>query len=100
MSEFKDFRKESRTAWGVHTGLSLSAEQIQLGAVLRIADATENMASNHAQLIEDRDRYKKWYEAERVNVDRLRRRVAALRGVITKLRRAPQIEVKLPEIVL
>jgi hypothetical protein len=43
---FKNYRDESRTQWGaeVDESYTISREQIGLGCLLRIADATEAMA--------------------------------------------------------
>lgn len=81
----KSYRDESRKNWG--TNALLDREQIQLGAILRIADATEKMCRDREELERkyqnmraSRDRYQEALEAER-------RKNAALRGVITKLKR-------------
>ncbi len=39
-------------------------------------------------LIEERDRYERWYEDERKEKLRLYRRVASLKGAITRLKKA------------
>lgn len=79
----ESLRDKSRLNW---LNESNSNENIQLGCMLRIADATEAMAKRHTELIDERDRYKRWYEQS--NRERLlfERRVAALKGQITKLR--------------
>jgi len=61
---FKSFKDESRAKWGkiLCEKQQLSNDDIELGAILRIADASEAMAKNHQQLIDERDRYKRWYE--------------------------------------
>ena len=44
---FKNYKQESRKDWGTNQDSELlSIEQINLGAILRIADATEAMAKN------------------------------------------------------
>ena len=60
---------------------------IKLGCLQRMADATEKMALNHERLISDRDFYKSLYEGQREESRRLRRRIAGLRGAITRLRK-------------
>ena len=72
---FKSYREESRANWGrtLCDEQHPSNEEVQLGAILRIADAAEVMARNHQQLINERDR--------------LLRRIAALRGHITRLKK-------------
>jgi hypothetical protein len=85
MSE--NFRAESRKDWHRLNGAA-STEELQLGCLQRIADATEMMAKNHDQLVRDRDMYRRWYEQEKAAAKRLVGSVNALRGVITKMRRA------------
>lgn len=93
MSQFKNFRDASRTGWGTDSN-DLTVDQIKLGALLRIADATELIAKEHARLIRDRDQYKRWHDEERAAKEILERRINALKGVITKMkrRRAPASE--------
>lgn len=82
-----DFREGSRRNWASKTG-SLNVEQIQAGALLRIADATEKMCLDREELERDyrhmrqsRDQYRDLYEKER-------RSNAGLRGHIKRLKRA------------
>ena len=49
MGDFKSYRKESEKDYGTYDNDELSREQIKLGALLRIADATELMAKNYVQ---------------------------------------------------
>jgi predicted nuclease with TOPRIM domain len=65
---------------------SLSREQITLGAMLRIADATELMAKNFQEMQTDRDMYKRWYNEECERNNFLIKRNRALRGHITRLK--------------
>ena len=86
---FKRYREESRSNWGryVAEGENLDRDAIKLGAILRIADATEVMARSYDQLIAERDRYKRWYEQERDSGMRMSRRINSLRGVITRMKK-------------
>ncbi len=61
-------------------------KNIELGCLMRIADATEKMASNYIQLQNDLDWYKKRYETEQKTSVNLNRKIASLKGVITKLK--------------
>lgn len=81
------FRAQSRKEWVAPENKKPTIEQLQLGALQRIADATERMAQSHEEILASRDRYKKWYEdAQRARkIDA--RSAAALRGQITRLRR-------------
>lgn len=62
-------------------------DQIKTGAIQRIADACEIMAKNHGQIIEERDRYKRWYEDECKRRQCQDRQISGLRGRITFLLR-------------
>lgn len=53
---FKKFKEASRNdSWGVtlSDNDNLTIDQIQLGAILRIADASEAMAKNNNNLLDD-----------------------------------------------
>jgi hypothetical protein len=76
-------RESSKLTWKS----SSTVEHINAGSFQRIADACELMAENHHDLVRDRDMYKRWYESSRESGDKLRNSNAALRGVITKLRK-------------
>ena len=83
---FKPYRDESRANYGSDQVGNLSLEQLQTGALLRIADASEAMAKEHSRLIA-----REKFERNRANVlagdvAYLERRIAALKGVITKMK--------------
>ena len=76
-------REASRKQWTSNS----SVEHINCGSLQRIADALEKVAINYDLLLtskkwaeESRDRYRKDLESER-------RRTAALRGVIAKMKK-------------
>lgn len=80
----KYFKQESKKDW--YTSVSITNDDLQTGALMRIADATELMASNYLKLQndykymkEDRDRYRDWYHKEQ-------KKSAALKGHITRLK--------------
>jgi predicted nuclease with TOPRIM domain len=78
---FKSYREGSKTNWGSETGSEgMTLEQINTGCLLRIADATDKMAQRHTELIEQRDRFERWYKNEQKRVEYLERSNAALRG--------------------
>lgn len=81
----KDYKEESKKSWGTESE-GVTMEQLNLGAVLRIADATEAMAKNYNELIRERDNYKAWYLSERRDAAKLERSNATLRGHITRLK--------------
>ena len=67
-----------------------SIQRIKVGCLQRIAEATELMAQNHQELIDQRDMYQRWYKEASRDLRSEKRSKAALRGVITKLKK--QIE--------
>jgi len=84
---FKSFREESHKNFGVD-GTGLNDKQIQLGALLRIADAAEKMALRHTELITQRDNFERWYKSEAAARRLLERRLAAAKGQLTKMKKA------------
>lgn len=57
---------------------------IQIGCLMRIAEATEKMASNYTRMENDLALYKRWYNEERAKVSTLTKRNNALRGYIKR----------------
>jgi hypothetical protein len=82
MANWKD---ESKRDWRREPGLTM--DDIKIGCFQRIADATELMAQNYSTLIEERERYRCCYNEASADLGRLRLSCAALRGVITKLKK-------------
>lgn len=78
--------EESRKNWST-AGFTASIEELKLGCLQRIADATELAAKNHAALIAERDRLARWHEDDKKCIARLVRRNNALRGVITRMKK-------------
>ncbi len=84
---FKPYREGSRENWGINTEGSLAIEQINSGALLRIADASEKMAENYDALLRDRDFWKGRTEAHEREAIWLHRRIAGLCGYIGWLKK-------------
>jgi hypothetical protein len=92
------FRARSRADWCPNDGdknTPLDRDQIHLGAVLRIADASEAMAQHHVAILKERDNLQARVEDLIAQCDRewqqnlaLGRRITALRGVITRMKKA------------
>lgn len=80
----ESLREKSRRNW---TNDANTDGNIQLGCMLRIADATEKMAQRHTDLIEERDRLSRYYRARGEQIARLERQLSAHKGQITKLKR-------------
>lgn len=83
MSNYKD---ESRRHWFPANGRAISHDDLRVGCLQRIADATELMAENNADLIRQRDEAIRSRDYWRNEADDIRRKRNALRGVITKLK--------------
>jgi hypothetical protein len=62
-------------------------EEIRTGCLQRIADANETMAMNYLSLIRERDLYKRLHIEVEKDTRFKARQIAALKGVITKLRK-------------
>lgn len=84
---FKSYRDESRANWGSITDKDVSTEQIKLGALLRIADATENMAKNFLALQDELARVKESRDYFMQKCERYNRRQAGLLGTITRMKK-------------
>ena len=61
---------------------------IQLGCLMRIADATEKMALKYTQLEKDLEWYSKKYSEQRQEIDRMAKRIAGYKGHINRLKKA------------
>lgn len=89
----RSYREESRKNYGrtnLADGVGMDDSGLRLGAILRIADATEKMAQRHTELIAERDRfYHYWLEAQESSA-RQSKRISALKGQITKLKKKDQ----------
>ena len=85
-----NFRNYSRQDWHNAFAGNPSCEQISTGSLQRIADATEKMAQRHTELIDRANRLQRDYDRACERNARQERRIAALRGVITKMRKAKE----------
>lgn len=83
---FNSYKDETRKNWGC-ADRQPDTDELKLGALMRIADATEVMAHEYKRLIEQRNLYEKWWRESRTCSERLARSNAALRGQITKMRK-------------
>lgn len=87
----KDLRLESKktvTTYVASDSANLSAEMLNLGAILRVADAAEKMAQRHTDLI-NRNEYLDGYVKRLEKISRTKdRQISALRGHINKMKKA------------
>jgi glycine/D-amino acid oxidase-like deaminating enzyme len=84
----RNLREASRDLWAANSESFVTTEEITLGSILRIADATEKMAANYTQLQNNKERYEKLYHLKVSEINKLYRRISALRGVITRQKKA------------
>jgi len=80
MPDFVSYRAGSRTNWGTTKIGDLTADEITLGCVLRIADAIEKLTQSYDAMRLDRDHHKRQKERVEAERKRLARSNAALRG--------------------
>ena len=85
-----DQREMSRKGWNDNC----TTDAINSGSFQRIADACELMAKNYTDLINDRDRFERWYREEKRYRHSAERSSSALRGVITKLKNRLNVELE------
>ena len=81
-----NLREVSRSSWGPR-GHAPSAEEINTGSLQRVADALEKIADDRVKLENQVYFLKKRVSFIRREKERLERSNAALRGVITKMKR-------------
>lgn len=80
----ESLREKSRHNW---TNDDNRNENIQLGCMLRIADATEKMAQDRTKLIAERDNAERHTKYWRQVAERIELSNRSLKGQITKLKK-------------
>lgn len=81
-----NLRAASKAEYG-QRDWDVTESEIRTGALQRIADAVEKMSANYTAMQEEHDRYRRWLGEEQIVSEQLRRRVRALKGVVTRLKR-------------
>lgn len=81
----KPYREIVDTKWAGTE--PMEQETIRTACLWDIAQSMRKMALRHTELISERDSFERLYRDNRALADALERRNAALRGVITKLKR-------------
>jgi hypothetical protein len=86
---FKEYKEESLGNWGASIDQSqqIGFEQIKLGAILRIADSLENIEKPFKKLLDDADRYERYYRNEVAANKKLSKRIAAYQGIINRMKK-------------
>jgi len=64
-----------------------TVEHLKLGALQRIADASEKMALRYTELIDKASRLERGNKSLYAQIEQQKRTIAALKGQITKLKR-------------
>jgi hypothetical protein len=80
------YKNESRKDWHDLSKDKPDREQLMLGCLQRIADATESMATEYNRLIRDNTWLRSSRDDYRNDCERLRKQNASLRGVITRMK--------------
>lgn len=83
----ESYKDASRRNWGEEAGLGLTLEEINTGAMLRIADATEKMAEQHTELIRQRDYFEGEVQRLLATCEHLERSNASLRGHLKRAKK-------------
>lgn len=85
---FKSYREESKKDYGteVENSENLTREQLEIGSLLRIADATEIIAQNYVKLQTDYEYMRSSRDKYKEESERMADRIKALKGVITKMK--------------
>ena len=84
---FKSYKEESKSNWGINSQEDLTIQQVQMGAILRIADAAEIMATNYIRLQNDNEYYKRRHKEQLKEIERLNRSRNALSGHLKRLKK-------------
>ena len=82
MPNDKNLRDISRAQYS--PGALDTSEQIKIGALQRIADATEVMATNYKQMQQDLNWYMGRYSDQKAEIKQLQRQLSAQKGLVTR----------------
>ncbi len=85
-----NLRQASKVDWATadQKGEYPGDTNIQLGCLMRIADATEKMAKKYTDMEANLEWYKKKYAEHRQELDRMAKRIAGYQGYINRLKKA------------
>lgn len=86
----KSLKEHSKSSWAAIDD-SPSIEQLQFGALQRIADATEAMAQNYVLLQADRDYYRAECRRLEDEIQHLKNSRAGYMAHLTRLRRKQNV---------
>ena len=80
-----NLRELSKQNFTINDGKTI--EHLNSGSLQRIADATELMARRYTEVIDSANYYKGRYNQKCENEIKLEKKISALKGVITKLKK-------------
>jgi hypothetical protein len=83
----KSLKEQSKLDWFSTGDENLSLNQINTGAILRIADATELMAKDRIQMEVNLAWYEKRYDELKADNKRMAKRIAAYQGHLNRLKK-------------
>ncbi len=83
------YKEESRKNWYIdlEPNQKLDNDQLQLGAILRIADATELMSKNHLKTEADLKWWRERSERQDSAIERLNNQLRTWKGVATRYKK-------------
>lgn len=85
---FKSFKESTKSvSFGKQDDKELTLEEINTGAILRIADATEKMASNYTEMESNLEYFKDKCRRDAAKRASLERSNSSLKGHITRLKK-------------
>lgn len=88
MIKFISYREGSKTNWGTETeNGKLTVDQIQLGAVLRIADSLERIEEPYRKLIQENEWYIKRHGEHRAQIQKLRNQLRGTKAALTRIKK-------------
>lgn len=87
MSNFLNYREESRKNYGTSQKDSLTLEQLSVGANLRIADALEIIAKDKKRLEDDYNYMRENRDYWRQQFEIIQNKYRGQKGLVTKLKK-------------
>ena len=82
-----NFKEHSKTLWSLkNLNIYPGDPEIMIGCMQRMADSLERMENPYLQMLNDTVFYKRRYQEVCEDNKRIARRVAALQGVITRMK--------------
>lgn len=84
-SDKKFYKEQSRLNWYTNAD-KLDIEQLKFGAILRIADSLEKIEKRYSDLINEKERFEKWYREECDRNRKLNKKISGIKSHTTRLK--------------